>query len=99
MTTPLPPFLAQLTARRPEFAALAAEIRERSYYTPGALEVKTKLLIALALDIAAGAEDGVKTLAARAKTAGATEDEILDVVQVCYSVAGLQRLSTGVKAL
>ena len=99
MNTPPPPFLAELATHRPEFVALAAEIRERAYYTPGALDAKTKLLIALALDIAAGAEEGVKTLAARARAAGATQDEILDVLQVCYSVGGLQRLSSGAKAL
>lgn len=96
--TPLPPFLAELAQSRPEFAALVAQVREIAYYTPGALDVKTKLLIALALDIAAGAEEGVRTLAARARAAGATDAEILDVAQVCYSVGGLQRLSTAAKA-
>lgn len=99
MSTPLPPFLAELAKARPEFAGLAAQIREIAYYTPGALDVKTKLLIALALDISAGAEEGVKLLASRARAAGATQDEILDVAQVCYSVHGLQCLATAGKAL
>lgn len=96
--TPLPPFLADFARERPEFGALAAEIREAAYYRPGALDVKTKLLVALALDIAAGAEEGVRTLAARARAAGATDAEILDVAQICYSVGGLQRLSTAARA-
>ncbi len=99
MSTTLPPFLQAFADRRPEFAEHVSIIREAAYYTPGALDVKTKILIALALDIAAGAELGVKTLAARARAAGATDAEILDVAQVCYSVAGLQRLATALQAM
>jgi len=96
--TSLPPFLQSFVDRRPEFGALVSGLRERAYYTPGALSIKHKLLIALALDIAAGAEEGVRLLAARAREAGASDEEILDVVQVCYSVGGLGRLSTAAKA-
>ncbi|MFI5268118.1 MAG: carboxymuconolactone decarboxylase family protein [Chloroflexota bacterium] len=96
--TPLPPFLQRLAAIDPEFVEQAATIREQAYYTPSALDVKTKLLIALALDVAHGAEEGVRLLSARAREAGATDAEIADVLRICYSVAGLQRLSTGANA-
>lgn len=95
----LPPFLREFADRRPGFGAWVAAVREEACYRPGALDVKHKLLIALALDIAAGADEGVQMLAARAREAGATEDEILDVVQVCYSVGGLGRIATAKHAL
>lgn len=91
----LPPFLQTLSEHAPTFIEQAATIREEAYYTPGALDVKTKLLIALALDVAHGADDGVRLLSARARQAGATDAELMEVLRVCYSVAGLQRLSTG----
>jgi alkylhydroperoxidase/carboxymuconolactone decarboxylase family protein YurZ len=96
--TPLPPFLQKLAQLDAGFVDQAAAIRERAYYTPGALDVKTKLLIALALDVAHGSEEGVRLLSARARDAGASDAEIMDVLRVCYSVAGLQCLSTGAEA-
>ncbi len=96
--TPLPPFLQQLSSLDPAFVEQAAAIREQAYYTPSALDVKTKLLVALALDVAHGSEEGVRLLSARARDAGATDAELMDVLRVCYSVAGLQCLSTGARA-
>ena len=49
---------------------------------PGALDAKTKLLIALALDALAKAEDGVAALWQAAKSEGATEDEMLEAIRV-----------------
>ena len=49
---------------------------------PGALDTKTKLLIALALDALAKAEDGVAALSKMAKSEGATEDEMLEAIRV-----------------
>jgi alkylhydroperoxidase/carboxymuconolactone decarboxylase family protein YurZ len=96
--TPLPPFLQKLSEIDPGFVEQAAAMREQALYTASALDVKTKLLIALALDVAHGEEEGVRLLSSRAREAGASDAEILDVLRVCYSVAGLQCLSTGVKA-
>jgi len=64
-----------------------------------ALDAKTRLLIALALDIAVGFRRGARSLANRARQAGATEAEIVEVIEICYINAGLQRLSVGFEAL
>jgi len=48
----------------------------------GALPKKMKLLIALALDAAHGAVQGVKSLALQAKNAGASKEEILESIHV-----------------
>ncbi len=95
---PLPPFLNQFASHDSDFVDQVARIREEAYYTPGALDVKTKLLIALALDLFSDSTTGTQLLAARAREAGATDAEIAEVVKVCYSVAGLQKMSTAVHA-
>src|SRR5690242_19358791 len=93
MTT-LPPFLHDLQPLDPIFVA-----REAAMYVGGALPVKTKILIALALDVAHGSATGVQLLSARARTAGATDAELLEVLKVCYAVGGMQALSDGAAAL
>ena len=98
-STPLPPFLVRFAELDPAFVDQIARIRQEAYYTPGALDVKTKVLIALALDLFTGSTTGTQLLAARARDAGATDAEIAEVVKICYSVAGLQRMSTAVHAL
>jgi alkylhydroperoxidase/carboxymuconolactone decarboxylase family protein YurZ len=89
----LPPFLETLVRRDPAFARLVVDVREQALYTPGALDVKTKLLIAFALDAAGGREDGARILLGRAREVGATDEEITEVLRVLYSVGGLQNLS------
>lgn len=96
--TSLPPFLTQFQQYDADFVEQVARIREEAYYTPSALDVKTKLLVALALDLFSGSESGTRLLAQRARTAGATDAEIADIVRICYSVAGLQRMATSVAA-
>jgi alkylhydroperoxidase/carboxymuconolactone decarboxylase family protein YurZ len=96
----LPPlsYLEPLAARKPEFVELVEAVRERALYTPGALDVKTKLLIAFALDVARHRQGGAQQLAERARAAGATDDELIEVLQVLYSVSGMQSLSLGAPA-
>jgi alkylhydroperoxidase/carboxymuconolactone decarboxylase family protein YurZ len=57
--------------------------------TKSPLDVKTKLLIALALDLSTGSITGTEARAARARDAGAYDVEIAGVAEICYSVAGL----------
>ena len=96
--TPLPPFLQRLASVDPSFVDQVARIREDAYYTAGALDVKTKVLIAFALDLFSGSAQGTALLAERARAAGATDAEIAEVIKVCYSVAGLQRMATAAHA-
>jgi alkylhydroperoxidase/carboxymuconolactone decarboxylase family protein YurZ len=96
---PLTPFLRKLQEMDSEFAEPVLKVRELATYTPGALDVKTKLLIAFALDVGHGEANGATILAKRARDNGATDAEIADVVRVLYSTGGLQSLSTAIAAL
>jgi alkylhydroperoxidase/carboxymuconolactone decarboxylase family protein YurZ len=65
----------------------------------GALPRKYKLLIAMAFDAAHGAEGGVRALAASATAAGATRQEIAEVLRVAWHLAGVGTLYTAARGL
>jgi alkylhydroperoxidase/carboxymuconolactone decarboxylase family protein YurZ len=67
--------------------------------TDGALSKKVKLLIAMALDAAEGAESGVRSLALQAKEAGATKQEILEAIRVAHYICGAGAVFTAAPAL
>ena len=58
-------------------------------HSPGALEYKHKLLIAMALDASKGAVNGVAVLAGMAMDNGATKEEIADTLKVVYHICGM----------
>jgi AhpD family alkylhydroperoxidase len=62
--------------------------------TDGALPRKVKLLIAMALDAAHGAADGVRSLADQALKAGATKEEIMEAIRVTQYVSGVGSVYT-----
>ena len=65
----------------------------------GALPRKVKFLIAMALDAAHGASDGVASLARAAMQAGATRDEIAEALRVAYYVSGAGSTYTAARGL
>jgi alkylhydroperoxidase/carboxymuconolactone decarboxylase family protein YurZ len=70
-----------------------------SAFADGALPMKTKLLIAMALDAAHGAVGGVKALAQEAMEAGATKKEIAEALRVANYVSGVGSVYTAAHAL
>jgi alkylhydroperoxidase/carboxymuconolactone decarboxylase family protein YurZ len=68
-------------------------------YADGALPRKVKLLVAMAFDAAAGAEGGVRALAGAALRAGATREEIAEMLRVAYHLTGVGTLYTASRAL
>lgn len=60
---------------------------------------KFKLLVALAFDAAHGAEKGVRALAGAATAAGATKQEIAEVLRVAYHLNGVGTLYTAARGL
>jgi len=61
-------------------------------FADGALSRKVKLLFAMAFDAAHGAENGVRSLAAQARKAGATDAEIAETLRVAYHLTGVGSL-------
>ena len=68
-------------------------------FNDGALPRKFKLIIALALDAAHGATDGVESLARAAMQAGATKEEIAEALRVAQYISGVGSVYTASRAL
>ena len=82
----------------PELFRIVKETQELAL-GDGALPRKFKLLIALALDASHGAVEGVKSLAQVALRAGATKEEIAEVLRVTQYISGVGSVYTASRAL
>ena len=65
----------------------------------GALSRKFKLLIAMAIDVEHGAQQGATALGRRAIDVGATKEEIIEALRVAYYVGGNRALFTSTLVL
>jgi AhpD family alkylhydroperoxidase len=83
----LPPFLKALEGYDPEFAKAMEKIVSLSLME-GSLDPKTRTLIALALDAAQGASEGVASLAQQARKLGVTDQEIAEALRLAYFTSG-----------
>ncbi|HEQ71647.1 MAG TPA: carboxymuconolactone decarboxylase family protein [Spirochaetia bacterium] len=90
--------LAPIEKIDPELFARIGRTRE-FVYADGALPAKVKYLIALALDAAHGAADGVASLARMAKEHGATMEEIAETIRVTNYIAGVGAVYTAARGL
>lgn len=88
----VPPFLAKLKERDEELFASVHKMLQK-VMSPGKLDVKTKVLIAIAVDAAKGAKAGVENLSKQARKMGITDEEIHEALIVAQSSANLQFLS------
>lgn len=89
----LPIYLKHLENNDPSFAQ-AIEKVSSSAMTPGALDQKTKLLIALALDAAHGASQGVASIANQLRAQGTSDAEIAEALRIAYFAFGNSILVT-----
>ncbi|MEN6327644.1 MAG: carboxymuconolactone decarboxylase family protein [Syntrophomonas sp.] len=93
----LPWFFEQYEKNDPEYCAPLAEVLEKAV-NPQSLDVKTKYLIILALDVLKGAGEGVKVLAKQAREAGASEQEIREVIRLVFYVNSMDVIKTSLNA-
>jgi len=82
----------------PELLRLVEDTRQLAL-GDGVLPRKFKFLIALALDAAHGAVEGVKALAQAAMHAGATKEEIAETLRVAQYISGVGSVYTASRAL
>jgi alkylhydroperoxidase/carboxymuconolactone decarboxylase family protein YurZ len=68
-------------------------------FADGVLSRKYKLLVAMALDASVGAVEGVRVLAKSAMDAGATKEEIAEVLRVTNYISGVGSTYTAAQAL
>jgi alkylhydroperoxidase/carboxymuconolactone decarboxylase family protein YurZ len=82
----------------PELMEIVSQSREFTF-KDGALPAKMKYLIAVALDAAHGATEGVKALSLLALKHGATKEEVFEALHVANFVSGAGSVYTGARAL
>jgi alkylhydroperoxidase/carboxymuconolactone decarboxylase family protein YurZ len=82
----------------PEFFALLENTRDLSF-AEGGIPLKYKFLIAMALDAANGAADGVKVLAIQAMEAGATKEEVMQAIRITQYIFGVGSVYTASRVL
>ena len=87
-----------IEAADPEFFKLLEMTRE-SAFTESGIPMKYKLLMAMSLDAANGAVDGVKVLAMQAMQEGATKEEVMEAVKVAQYICGVGSVYTAANAL
>ena len=82
----------------PKLAGLLDQSRSLAF-TDGALPRKYKLLVALALQSAHLADEAIKSFAGMALQAGATREEIAEVLRVVQYINGVGGVLTAASAL
>lgn len=92
-----PTFMDELSKRDPGFYEVVAAVSAKSQEA-GALDPKTKALISLALDAAGSHPDGVRNIAARARSIGVKDEEIIETMRLVFMVAGIPGLVAGLAA-
>jgi len=68
-------------------------------FKDGEISKKNKLLIALVIDTAKHAENGIRSLAIQALESGATKNEIMETLGVVYYICGVGSMYTAAAAL
>lgn len=91
----IPEFIEMIKNRDKDFAEGAVECMNRALESR-ALSRKNKILMMLALDASAEHTQGVEELAGMAMAEGATEDEIVETLEIVAVSKFMQGLETGV---
>lgn len=84
----VPEFLRILEEKSPDLGETILEMFKK-HQSEGALPAKMKTLISMALDAAMGHPEGVKALAEKARNQSATEEEIIETIQVVAVACGI----------
>jgi alkylhydroperoxidase/carboxymuconolactone decarboxylase family protein YurZ len=93
----LPLWIQELQQRDPKF--VESYMSQREYVLKdGAIPAKYKILMTMIVDALLSHPDGVANIASRARSAGASEAEIQEAVEVAYLFGGTPALVTAVNA-
>ena len=93
----LPPCLKILQEHDPEYGKVFAPLFEATF-SPGALNVKTKMLIAMAVNASTGMGYGCSEIAKILEGMGTKKKEISEALRVTATVRAIQGVVTGSEA-
>lgn len=93
----LPPCVKILMEHDPEFGKLFQPLFEFTF-SPGALDAKTKLLIAMGINARTGMGYGCSEIAKILKDMGTKDEEIVEALRVASTVGAIQGIVAGSEA-
>jgi alkylhydroperoxidase/carboxymuconolactone decarboxylase family protein YurZ len=93
----LPPCLKILEEHDPQYGKVFSQLFELTF-SPGALDPKTKLLIAMAVNAKTGVGYGCSEIAKLLKGMNTTKEEIIEALRVAATVGAIQGVVTGAEA-
>lgn len=91
------PFITALKDKDEKFFEIMKNMQEL-VYAPSAIDIKTKLMLCLAVDATVGADDGVKNIAKLLRNMGTTDEELAEVLRITYFTKGNSVLHTALSA-
>lgn len=97
MSVKLPWFVEEYQEIDPEYGRIIGDVTTQAMQTKG-LDEKTKHLVVLALDALKGADEGVRVVAGQAREAGASEQEIKEVLRLAYFAGSMSLVKTFLNA-
>ena len=97
MTSNAPSWRDNLGKHAPDMLKQITTLQE-TVMKDGALSLKTKTLMMMLCDALLAHPDGVANIARRARTLGASDNEIAETVAVAFLMGGLPGLVTGANA-
>ena len=97
MTSQAPTWRDHLMKHTPDLLKQVTAVQD-TVVKDGALSLKTKTLMMMLCDALLAHSDGVANIARRARSLGATEEEIAETVGVAFVMGGLPGLVTGANA-
>ncbi len=91
------PFISAIKDRDEKFYELMKSLQEL-VFAESSLEIKTKLMISLAVDASVGADAGVKSIAGALRQMGVTDEQINEVLRITYLTKGNSTLISSLAA-
>lgn len=91
------PFIESIKERDPQFYQLVKGIEDLTQ-GESSLDIKTKLMISLAVDACTGATEGVAALAGVLRKMGVTDEQLSEVLRLVYFAKGNTVLATSMAA-
>lgn len=93
----MPPCVKILKEHDPEYSKVFKPLFETTF-SPGALDVKTKMLIAMAINASTGMGYGCSEIAKILENMGTKKEEIAEALRVAATVRAIQGVVTGSEA-
>jgi len=87
------PFIKAIEERDKDFYEIMKNLQEL-VFSESSLDLKTKLMISLAVDACEGSEEGVKSISDTLRKMGVTDEQIAEVLRITYFTKGNSTLVT-----